>query len=269
MKKIILIGILLLLFFFLINIYPQKEKSLEVQKEMIEKKYPFYKNELENRYQTYQKEHPELKEIDIITRVNLNLDKPFYTNTKEAKIKNSNTVLVNKYHYLTEIDIPNNLEQLTICNNGTHYLTKEAKEAFESMCQDAKKENLNIRAISSYRSYDYQKQLYDRYVEKDGVKKADTYSARPGFSEHQTGLVIDVDNIEKEFENFENTKEFEWMKENAKKYGFILRYPKGKENITGYSYEAWHYRYVGKMVAQKIDKENLTLDEYYVRYVEQ
>ena len=147
-------------------------------------------------------------------------------------------------------------------------LVKEAKEAFENMSQAAKEENMNIIAMSSYRSYDYQVNLYNNYVETDGQEAADTYSARAGYSEHQTGLAVDVYNQELPYTSFEETEEFNWMQENAYKYGFILRFPKDKVNITGYQYEAWHYRYVGKDIAEYIHNHNLTLEEYYVKKVE-
>ena len=235
---------------------------------MMNSKYHFYKKENEERYRKYQEQNPKLTEIDIITRVNLNLDLPFYTNPKEAKNLNTNQIFVNKYNYLKEDYIPKNLEEIKSCTHGSKMLVKEAREELEKLCEASQKENLQIRVISSYRSFDYQKTLYDKYVQQDGQEKADTYSARPGFSEHQTGLVIDVDNIVSNFENFENTKEFHWMQENAYKYGFILRYPKGKESVTGYDYEAWHYRYVGKNIATEMKQKNLTFDEYYAQFID-
>ena len=142
-------------------------------------------------------------------------------------------------------------------------LVKDAKNAFEEMASDAEKENLNIIVLSSYRSYSYQVNLYNKYKKKDGIKEADLYSGRPGHSEHQTGLAIDVYDGELDYTNFEKTLEFEWMMKNAHKYGFILRFPKNKEKETGYIYESWHYRYVGKHLANILYKNNYTLEEYY------
>lgn len=272
MKKGIWIILLIGLFITLVNLFPKsnQKKFTDKEKTMNQKDetYSFYKNENKERYQNFQEKNKNLKEIDIITRVNLNLDLPFYTNTKEARYLNTNQVLVNKYNYLSSDYVPNNLEEIKEYANGTRLLVRQAREKFENLCQDAKKENQNIRAISSYRSYDYQENLYNKYKEQDGIEKADTYSARPGFSEHQTGLVVDVDNIQKSFEDFGTTEEFQWMQKNAHKYGFILRYPKGKENITGYDYEAWHYRYVGEEIATAINEKNLTFDEYYARFID-
>lgn len=142
-------------------------------------------------------------------------------------------------------------------------LVDVAKEAFEDMAKDAKKEDLTIVAMSSYRSYDYQVDLYNRYAKKDGTEAADTYSGRPGHSEHQTGLAVDVYNEEKDYTNFEKTDEYEWMIKHAHEYGFILRFPKDKEKETGYHFESWHYRYVGQEIAKYIKEHNISFEEYY------
>ena len=171
--------------------------------------------------------------------------------------------IVNKNYRLNENYIPNDLEQISLeysCDNK--YLRKEAKINFENMAKEAKKHNLNIIAVSAYRSYKYQENLYNNYVIDKGFHYADMASARPGHSEHQTGLSIDISDISLDYDNFENTKEFIWVKENAHKYGFILRYPKAKFHITGFKYEPWHYRYVGIDIATYLYKNNITLEEY-------
>lgn len=135
----------------------------------------------------------------------------------------------------------------------------EAQSAFDEMQQAAADEGLNIYISSGYRSYDYQSGLYDRYVQKSGKAEADRYSARPGHSEHQTGLAFDLNTIDWDFED---TDEFDWVYEHCVEYGFIIRYPKGKEDITGYMYEPWHLRYLGKDTARKVYDSGLTLEEY-------
>lgn len=229
---------------------------------------PYYKNNNIKRYQDYHKLNSNLSVNDVVTRVNLNLDLPYYTNTKEAKYLNTFYTLVNKYNYLRDDFVPNNLVEMTTpYSKEGIYLVEEVRDNFYKLVDKAKEEGLTIRAISAYRGYTYQKRLYDKYVEADGVNKADTYSARPGFSDHQTGLAIDVDNTISSFENFTNTKEYQWMLDNSYKYGFILRYPSGKESITTYQFESWHYRYVGLKLAKKIKASNLTFDEYFTRYL--
>lgn len=229
---------------------------------------PYYKSNNIKRYQDYHKLNNNLSVSDVVTTVNLNLDLPYYTNTKEAKYLNTFYTLVNKYNYLRDDFVPNNLVEMTTpYSKEGIYLVAEARDNFYKLVDKAKEEGLTIRAISAYRGYTYQKRLYDKYVEADGVNKADTYSARPGFSDHQTGLAIDVDNTTSSFENFTNTKEYQWMLDNSYKYGFILRYPSGKESITTYQFESWHYRYVGLKLAKKIKASNLTFDEYFTRYL--
>ena len=146
---------------------------------------------------------------------------------------------------------------------GNGSLNKEATKYFRKMVDDAKKGDIKLWSVSAYRSYTTQRNIYNRYVKKDGVKKADTYSARPGHSEHSTGLAVDI-NTASSSRHFENTKEYKWLKENSYKYGFIERYLKGKEFITGYKYEPWHFRYFGEEVATKLYELNITYEEYLI-----
>jgi zinc D-Ala-D-Ala carboxypeptidase len=143
---------------------------------------------------------------------------------------------------------------------------KEARAAFEKMAAEAKLADFNLNAFSTYRSFEYQTTLYDRYVARDGEKAADTYSARPGYSEHQTGLAFDIGevNFEQHFasSSFGETEAGKWVAANAHRFGFVMRYPEGKEQITGYKHESWHFRYVGPEIADEIFKRNLTLEEY-------
>ena len=203
----------------------------------------------------------------IITMVNSNRDYDYYTNVEETDLSKGYLILVNKYHKLKSDYVPDNLVTIDSKYGKPLQLEKTVYEAYIEMFNAAKEEGMNLYIRSPYRSYTTQNGLYERYAAQDGYSKADTYSARPGYSEHQTGLAFDVTTSTTTLGTFESTKEFTWMKENAYKYGFILRYPKGKENITGYIYEAWHYRYVGKDVAKQIHDEDLTFEEYYEYYV--
>lgn len=179
------------------------------------------------------------------------------------KEPNKIDILVNKENRLPNNYIPKDL--LPINSNYTinmQYLRKEAKYHFEKMCSDAYKKGYSIFAVSTYRSSDYQEKLYNNYCLEKGIEYASICSAKKDHSEHQTGLAVDVADIKGEYNDFESTKEFVWIKNNSYKYGFILRYPKYKTNITGYIYEPWHYRYVGVNLAKKLYKNNLTLEEY-------
>lgn len=251
---------------------PKNKTKLEQklkQLNNINKQIDFFKNENIDRYIDYKNKNPNLNIHKIIVNVNIGIDKEYYTNKKKSTDLNKSYILVNKYNYLTEDYIPKNLEKISLSysRNGM-MLINYAKEAFEEMAKNAKKDNLNIIATSSYRDYQYQVNLYNKYVKNDGQTAADTYSARPGFSEHQTGLAVDIYNGKETYTNFEKTKEFIWMQKNAYKYGFILRFPKDKVEETGYQYEPWHYRYVGKTIAQYINENNISFEEYYVRFIE-
>lgn len=138
-------------------------------------------------------------------------------------------------------------------------LTKETMAAFNNMKAAAAKEGLTFWISSGFRSYNTQDRLYRNYVASYGQKSADTFSARPGHSEHQTGLAMDVNYIE---DWFGDTKEGKWLAENCHKYGFIIRYPKSKEAITGYKYEPWHIRYLGVDIATDVYNSGLCLEEY-------
>lgn len=235
----------------------------------INNKIDYFNENYIDRYVEYKKKNKNLSNSKIVLDVNMNLDKDFYTNISPALNQNDHFILVNKYYYLGDDYVPKNLEDIdTKYSVSGKKLVNIARISFESMAKKAKEEGFTIRAMSTYRSYSYQANLYNNYVKKDGVEKADKYSARPGFSEHQTGFAVDVDNGVTSFNNFENTKEFSWMMENAHKYGFILRYPKNKEHITGYTYESWHFRYVGVSVATFIRQNDLTYEEYYFKYID-
>lgn len=135
----------------------------------------------------------------------------------------------------------------------------DAQAAFDKMQADAADEDINIYISSGYRSYDYQAGLYQRYVDRDGKAEADRYSARPGHSEHQTGLAFDLNTIDN---SFADTKEGKWVLRNCYKYGFIIRYPADKEEITGYMWEPWHIRYLGEETAKAVHDSGLCLEEY-------
>ena len=131
------------------------------------------------------------------------------------------------------------------------------------MIKDAKKDGAKLSVLSSFRTWNTQTTLFKNNKKKNGEAHALMYSAKPGHSEHQLGLAIDFN---KASMKFEGTKECEWLKQNAYKYGFIMRYPKGKEYITGFAYEPWHYRYLGVEIATKVYEENITYEEYLVKY---
>lgn len=175
------------------------------------------------------------------------------------------TILVNKTNVLRSNYTPKNLVKLNIeflsdTSNESRCMEKKAADSLEDLVATAKKENIILIGSSAYRSYKSQLRILKEETDKKGVDYADKYVAKPGQSEHQSGLAVDVTNRVRCFDK--TSKEAQWLANNAYKFGFILRYPDGKENITGYNYEPWHIRYVGKDIAKEIYMKNITLEEY-------
>ena len=182
------------------------------------------------------------------------------------------TILVNKENLLGEYYVPEDLVEINeptgskIDTTYKNKLNKEVYAHFKDMQAAALEEGYEIFVDSSYREYAYQKRVFDNVALEKGLDHAMKFVAPPGGSEHQTGLAFDVifrRNGEMIEEQKENDPEIVWLFANCYKYGFILRYPKSKENITGYSYEPWHFRYVGLELAEELHNKNETLEEYY------
>jgi D-alanyl-D-alanine carboxypeptidase len=233
---------------------------------------PFYDKNKKEQYLEYKNRHKNITWVDVITYVNIGLGKEFYENVHRIADPDNLSVLVSKYNQLNEEYIPGDLEMIdTKYNTSSLQLRHEARIALEEMCRDAEKEGIHLEAVSTFRSFHYQMKTYLSYITstipiEEYQAERDKVSARPGFSEHQTGLAVDLNELE---ESFEDTLEGRWLAENSYQYGFILRYPKEKEYITGYVYEPWHFRYLGKDLAQAVFYSKLTYDEFYTRYIDQ
>ncbi|MDD7403822.1 MAG: D-alanyl-D-alanine carboxypeptidase family protein [Butyribacter sp.] len=226
------------------------------------KEYEYYYNENEE-----DSENTDMAEGEITPATETPAAQLIDVNTKP----DSYSVLVNREYPISKDYIPADLvvPNVPFSFYGIYeksYVRQRAATALEDLFGAAKESGYTLKLVSAYRSYDRQKQIYNNNVSKRGVKKTDKVSAMPGTSEHQTGLAIDVScsavgcTIE---ESFGNTDEGKWLKKNCYKYGFIIRYPKNKTDITGYSYEPWHIRYVGKNLAKHLVKNKITLEEYY------
>lgn len=177
------------------------------------------------------------------------------------QVASSSTVVVNKKHKLPDTYIPSPLVSI-----GGVQLRQDAKSAMDDLLAAASVAGYSLKILSGYRSYSYQANLYDSYVARDGKIAADTYSARPGFSEHQLGLAGDVGNSNGSCDLetcFGDSAAGKWIASNAQNYGFIVRYPRGKELETGYQYEPWHLRYLGIDIAKSVYSSGETLDQYY------
>ena len=248
------------------------EKLLTTEKNeklinILNEKYFLIKNL--DKYIAYSDKNPEISLTEVIALVNVHRDQDYYENMEVTDTSKGNNMLVNKYNALSKDYEVEDLKTIskTYSYGDNKKLNKEAYDAFISLAEDAKKEGYTILIVSSYRTYQDQEDVWKDYKASFGTKKADAYAARAGSSEHETGLAIDVADYNDKNDKFEATESFNWMQTNAHKYGYILRYPKDKENITGYSYEAWHYRYVGIDTATKVYNEGITYDEYYEYYL--
>ncbi len=237
---------------------------------LVNEKYFLWKN-----YDAYIKYIDDVygdKKVDysyVVSMVNTRNNYDYYTHTVSTNMNAGNGILVNKYYKLPDKYAPKDIVPMSnLYAYPGNSINKEVYEAFKEMAVAANKENIVLIVNSSYRDYKSQKKIYENYKEKNGQAYADQFAARPDFSEHQTGLALDIFTPGAGMTTFENTKAFKWLKENSYKYGFILRYPEGKEKLTGYSYEPWHYRYLGKDLAKKVYDSGLTFDEYYTYYLE-
>lgn len=180
-------------------------------------------------------------------------------------------ILVNKERNLPKNHKPKDLVipnvQFTPSENmEKRHLREEPARALELMFEAAKAEGLNIIAVSGYRSYGFQEILFNQKVNNVGLEEANKLVAVPGQSEHQTGLAIDLSTVGLDYEllqDFGNTPEGIWMKNNGHKFGFILRFPEDKTHITGYSYEPWHFRYLGVDLATEVYESGLSLEEFF------
>ena len=218
-----------------------------------------------DRYQAELARSPETSPEEAVVRVNIGLDAPPYGVGEPVDEPASLTALVNKYHPLPADYVPE-LELLPpgyTASQGAR-LRPEACAAFLQMADAAAEEGLRLYSASPYRSYAAQERVYQRYAAQQGAEAADTYSARAGFSEHQTGLALDI-NVASLSARFEETAEYAWLSAHSWEYGFILRFPQGKEDLTGYLFEPWHYRYVGPETARLCHEQGWTLEEFWAR----
>ena len=233
---------------------------------LIEEKYFMEKN-LEKYIGYFDKESDLTK---IVAIINVGRDNAPYTDTKKADLSKNELMLVNKYNYLDNTYDGANMESVGVkySYGSNQKLDSVAFDQFKKMFNDAKDEGLTLIINSSYRSYEEQENLYERYKKNKGEEYADSIAARPGYSEHQTGYAMDIITYDANIDTFDSTDEFRWLQDNAYKYGFILRYPKDKDYITGYEYESWHFRYVGLKAAKYIHENDITFDEYYAYFIE-
>ncbi len=224
---------------------------------------------LENldRYVEYRDKENDDAETTVLY-VNMDFDKEDYVDPLVID-EFDDYVLVNKHRQLSSAYIPDDLVTIDdeyVKSEGEIQIERNVAKAFYDMAKAAKKDGMELMVSSGYRSYKDQEEVTNTYLKLYGQNYVDNYVAKPGFSEHQTAMSLDI--ASKSVSTFVNSDEYVWMMDNAYKYGFILRYPKSKEDITGYKCEAWHYRYVGKKIAKYIKENNITYDEYYIMFLD-
>lgn len=219
-----------------------------------------------DRYVKYSSETGEDEETTVLF-VNLSMDTDDYFNPVKTSAF-SIDMLVNKHYKLDEDFVPDDLVEFDqeYCNDDVQEGNREAVVAFKNMYEAAKKEGLGLVINSSYRSYQDQENICNTFKDLYGEGYVTKYVALPGFSEHQTGLAFDIGSTSSKI--FAESKEYEWMKENAYKYGFILRFTKSNAYITGFRSEPWHYRYVGKKIAKYIYENDISFEEYYAEFLD-
>lgn len=230
----------------------------------------FIKDNL-NRYTSYHNENQNISARDVVEIINTNTDYNYYDHDIDTDTSKDYLLLVNKYYHLSADYEPDDLVNI---NNKYYYgdghqIRKVAYDAFIDMWNQANQEGIYFIINSGYRSFKDQQEVYDFYKDNYGTTYADSIAARPGYSEHQTGLSIDIFSTEyTAADAFKNSSHYEWLVNNAYQYGFIQRYRSDTENITGFSEEAWHWRYVGVEVATYLHEHNITFDEYYAYFIE-
>jgi len=198
-----------------------------------------------------------------------NSQKSFNKSKYSTSAKDSLWWVVNKKHPLPDGYAPADLTTPNIpvrTGGDESQVSKKIVPNLEALVSAAKKDGLNLMLVSGYRSYNLQVMVYDQNIRQLGQTEADKVSAKPGTSEHQTGLSLDIGagsrTCELE-ECFGTTSEGKWVAANAHTYGFIIRYPKGKQTTTGYNYEPWHLRFVGKELATELKRTNQTMEEFF------
>lgn len=226
--------------------------------------YYYYEKDNEVRYSDFRDENPSVRAGDVVWMVNVNLDEDDYDNTDIVGEPSDPLVLVNKHYMLPISYEPSDMKEV----GNDQKLSPEAADAYIKLEGDAKKAGFPVRAQSGYRSYKTQSMIYENNKKND-PDEVDTYSARPGYSEHQTGLAIDVNTLSGQgLRDFIGTEEAKWVSKNAYKYGFIVRYTEKNSDVTRYMAEPWHLRYVGVKHATKIKEEKIeSFEEYLVKYI--
>lgn len=229
--------------------------------------FPYAKLKNYDRYVNYSDTTGENEKTSVI-HVNLDMDKTEYEDSILVS-KFSIDMLVNKYHHLDSEFEPDDLVLISpeyTDGDGDYYANKEAYNALIQMLKSAEVDGMQMQVNSAYRSYQNQLDIIEYYRKWYGDNYVNNYVSKAGYSEHQTGLSFDIGSKRKNI--FAESEEYNWIMENCYKFGFIRRFTKKTEGITGFRSEPWHYRYVGKEIAKYIYENNITFEEYYVMFLD-
>ena len=229
-----------------------KDEFTVIESNYLEKNY--------ERYMAYKRHNRDYSDDQVITYVNIGLDKKEYSEAEKANLNDGILMLVNK-HYFVDKDYAPKTVSIGPLNA---LLQEDAAKDFNRMVEASKSARINIFPLKAYTSYDEQDTICLIAAEEQGTTVAEKKCAKPGYSEYQTGLAVSISGND---DNFRYTKEYAWLTNYAHEYGFIIRYPEGKEKITGFESEPWHFRYVGPDAAKIIYEKHITLEEYYSKYV--
>ena len=248
-----------------------------VNEGMYKEEYDKYKEIFKNEYYLEKNKQLYIDNLDkyedvrsCIEAVNTMTYLPYYTNIVATDVSKDYLMLINKYHALSSEYEPDDLVDID-SKYGKGRTRKEVYEQYCKLADEAFSLGYDFKICSAYRAYDYQEGLYEKYLNEDagGQASVDTYSARPGHSEHQSGLCLDLTDSIYGMDDFGLSDSSKWINENCYRYGFIIRYTMEKEDITGYQAEPWQIRYVGSAeIAKDIMNRNITFDEYYACFIE-
>lgn len=248
----------------------QQEKNDTIVS-LMQEKYFMFKNL--NDYLEYIKKEKEEDLQKVVALINTHANNKWYSKELKTDISLQEHMNVNKFYALSSEYKPENMKSISLeysyGKEGDNLLIDYAYDKFIDLWNEAKDAGYHLMVTSSYRDYKSQKEIYDYRKSSQGERKADETAARPGHSEHQTGLVVDMTSKEAPIdEEFKESDAYKWLKDHAHEFGFIERYPEGKTYLTGYSPESWHWRYVGVDAATVVHDEGITYDEYYAFYIE-
>jgi D-alanyl-D-alanine carboxypeptidase len=231
----------------------------------IEDMYFFEADKME-RYAAFQEANPDMPVDEVVWRVNAGVDLNLYQDPVRITDFSKTPLLINKFHNVSAEYVPQGM--VPIPGSVLMRANPDAVAAFIRLREAAEQENLNITVVSAYRSFEYEGLLYNPNT-SDTREKLDNFLSRPGFSENQSGLALDLSVDNGRMYDFVGTPEAAWVAENAGKFGFILRYPAGQEDVTGVRHQPWHIRYVGEDIVKTMQENNIeTLEEYCVKFVD-